>query len=79
MQKAIDFRKANTENLIIGTDNNPQFKAKSTDAIMKGLNITHEFDYKNNPNSKAYIESFRVSVQRGFLCTSPIFRGHTVI
>ena len=58
MQKAIDFRSANTENLIIRTDNGPQFKAKLTDAIMKELNITHEFGYKNNPNSHLLIEFF---------------------
>jgi len=67
MQKAIDFRSANTENLIIRTDNGPQFKAKLTDAIMKELNITHEFGYKNNPNSHLLIESFHASVQREFV------------
>jgi len=34
---------------------------------MKELNITHEFGYKNNPNSQAYIEAFHASVQREFV------------
>ena len=67
LQKAIDFRNAVPENLIIRTDNGPQFKAKITAALMEELNITHEFGYKNNPNSQAYIESFHSSVQREFV------------
>ncbi|WP_241230035.1 integrase core domain-containing protein [Thermosipho globiformans] len=31
------------------------------------LNIIHEFGYKNNPNSQAYIESFHSSVQSEFV------------
>ena len=34
---------------------------------MKELNITHEFGYKNNPNSHLLIESFHASVQREFV------------
>ncbi|WP_129408553.1 integrase core domain-containing protein [Marinitoga lauensis] len=34
---------------------------------MEELNITHEFGYKNNPNSQAYIESFHSSVQHEFV------------
>jgi len=67
LQKAIDFRGTTPEKLIIRTDNGPQFKAKLTAALMEELNITHEFGYKNNPNSQAYIESFHSSVQREFV------------
>ncbi|NUU94977.1 hypothetical protein XO10_01365 [Marinitoga sp. 1135] len=47
LQKAIDFRGAIPDNLIIRTDNGPQFKAKFTAALIEELNITHEFGYKN--------------------------------
>ncbi|WP_165147555.1 integrase core domain-containing protein [Marinitoga sp. 38H-ov] len=34
---------------------------------MDELNIIHEFGYKNNPNSQAYVESFHSSVQCEFV------------
>jgi transposase InsO family protein len=34
---------------------------------MKELNVIHEFGYKNNPNSQAYIESFHSSAQCEFV------------
>ena len=67
LRKAIEYRKANPETLIVRTDNGPQFKAKITSAFMKELNVIHEFGYKNNPNSQAYIESFHSSAQCEFV------------
>jgi transposase InsO family protein len=67
LRKSIEFRGATPDTLIIRTDNGPQFKAKITAAFMEELNIIHEFGYKNNPNSQAYIESFHSSVQREFV------------
>ena len=58
-------KQLNLEKLI--QNNGPQFKAKLTSAIMNELNITHEFGYKNNPNSQAYIESFHAQTQREFV------------
>ncbi|NUV00403.1 integrase, partial [Marinitoga sp. 1154] len=67
VKQAIEYRNATPQNLIIRTDNGPQFKANITDIFMSDLNITHEFGYKNNPNSQAFIESFHSSVQREFV------------
>jgi transposase InsO family protein len=67
LRKVIEYRKINPENINIITDNRPQFKAKITSAFMNELNITHEFGYKNNPNSQAYIESFHSSMQYEFV------------
>ncbi|WP_148203273.1 DDE-type integrase/transposase/recombinase [Thermosipho africanus] len=67
LRKVIEYRKVNSEKLIIRTDNGSKFKAKITSAFMKELNITHEFGYKNNPNSQAYIKSFHSSVQYEFV------------
>ncbi|GEM_PF-5767923 len=39
LRKAIEYRKINPENLIIRTDNGPQFKAKITSAFMKELTL----------------------------------------
>ena len=52
--------------LTISTDNGPQFKSKATEAYMEEKGIEHEFGYKNNPNSQAYIESHRSVIEREF-------------
>jgi len=49
--------KLTPKKLIIRTDNGPQFKSKATKSFMDEMKITHEFGYKNNPNSQAFIES----------------------
>ncbi|PNR94079.1 DDE-type integrase/transposase/recombinase, partial [Petrotoga sp. 9PWA.NaAc.5.4] len=63
----ISYRKADPKKLIIRTDNGPQFKSKATKSFMDEMEITHEFGYKNNPNSQAFIESHHSSLEREFV------------
>ena len=67
VKKAVEYRKVDTKELTIRTDNGPQFKAKGTEAYMEKMGIEHEFGYKNNPNSQAYIESHHSVVEREFV------------
>jgi len=67
IQKAAGYRKVDTKKLTIRTDNGPQFKSKATEAYMEKMGIEHEFGYKNNPNSQAYIESHHSVIEREFV------------
>jgi len=67
IKKAVEYRKVDTKELTIRTDNGPQFKAKGTEAYMEKMGIEHEFGYKNNPNSQAYIESHHSVIEREFV------------
>lgn len=61
------YRKADHKELIIRTDNGPQFKSKVSQAYMDEMEITHEFGYKNNSNSQAFIESHHSNLDREFV------------
>ena len=67
VDRAIKYREADTKGLTIRTDNGPQFKSKVTEAYMEEMGIEHEFGYKNNPNSQAYIESHHSVIEREFV------------
>jgi len=67
IDRAIKYREADTKGLTIRTDNGPQFKSKATEAYMEEMGIEHEFGYKNNPNSQAYIESHHSVIEREFV------------
>jgi len=67
IKKAVEYRKVDTKELTIRTDNGPQFKAKGTEAYMEKMGIEHEFGYKNNPNSQAYIESHHSVIEKEFV------------
>lgn len=61
------YRNANPKKLIIRTDNGPQFKSKATEASMNEMEITHQFGYKNNPDSQVFIESYHSALEREFV------------
>ena len=65
--KTVLYRKADHKELIIRTDNGPQFKSKVSQAYMDEMEITHEFGYKNNSNSQAFIESHHSNLDREFV------------
>jgi len=67
IERAIEYRKVDTKKLTIRTDNGPQFKSKATEGYLEEMGIEHEFGYKNNPNSQAYIESHHSVVEREFV------------
>ncbi len=52
---------------VIRTDNGSQFKANKTREKMKELGIIHEFGYKHNPDSQAFIESQHANLEREFV------------
>ncbi len=65
--KTVLYRNADSTKPIIRTDNDPQFKSKATEAFMNEMEITHEFGYKNNPDSQALIESHHSIFEREFV------------
>jgi len=66
-KKTVLYRNADPTKLIIRTGNGPQFKSKATEAFMNEMEITHEFAYKNNPDSQTFIESHHSTLQREFV------------
>lgn len=71
LKSAFEFRNLDPSNLTIRTDNGPQFVSKLTKDFMNEFNVSHEFGYKNNPNSQAFIESHHSSVEREFVSLNP--------
>lgn len=59
--------------ILIRTDNGPQFIAKNLAAILKSLDIDHEFIQPATPQQNAHIESFHSTVT-SLVCNKNIFR-----
>ena len=55
MQKAVEYRKADTKKLMIRTDNGPQFKAKGTEACIESHHSVIEREFVQL-NEFEYIE-----------------------
>lgn len=60
VQKALLKRKVHvqTQQLVIRTDNGPQFISKAFHAFCEQMNVEHERTPNRTPNKNAYIESF---------------------
>jgi len=68
--KSFKFRNIDNSKLIIRTDNGSQFKSNSFRAFLNEYIKKHEFGYKNNPNSQAFIESHHSNLQREFVANN---------
>ncbi|WP_425262802.1 DDE-type integrase/transposase/recombinase, partial [Paenibacillus thermotolerans] len=66
VQKALLKRKVHTQTqqLVIRTDNGPQFISKAFHAFCEQMRVEHERIPNHSPNKNAYIESFHSILER---------------
>jgi len=61
----------NTDDLVLRTDNDVQFRSREFQTRIKGLDISHERTMVNTPEENDYIESFH-----GMLKRAEVYRKH---
>ena len=64
---AIRYTNSNLNNLVLRTDNDPQYIAKSFKAPARLLNIPHEYIEKQTPEDNGDIESFHNSLKIDYI------------
>ena len=64
---AIRYSNSNLSNLVLRTDNGPQYIAKSFKETVRLLNIPHEYIEKQTPEDNGDIESFHNSLKTDYI------------
>ena len=64
---AIRYNNSNLNNLVLRTDNGPQYIAKSFKEIVRLLNIPYEYIEKQTPEDNGDIESFHNSLKTDYI------------
>ena len=64
---AIRYKDSNLNNLVLRTDNGPQYIAKSFKDTVRLLNIPHEYIEKQTPEDNGDIESFHNSLKTDYI------------
>ncbi|BAB59833.1 insertion element [Thermoplasma volcanium GSS1] len=64
---AIGYTNFNLNNLVLRTDNSPQYIAKGFKHTARLLNIPHEYIVKQTPDDNGDIESFHNSLKTDYI------------